>query len=138
MERPESYKTRQGRQILEYMSSLGGSHVTVDQIMRHFKDEGALVGMSTIYRHLEKLVADRKIRKYEMAGGASACYQYISNAEECVGHFHLLCEGCGELIHLDCELLDEIGGHLLASHDFQLDILKTVFYGKCEKCRKGA
>lgn len=124
--------------MLEYMSSLGGAHVTANQIMRHFEDDGVLVGMSTIYRHLEKLAADGKIRKYAITGGASACYQYISDAAKCGGHFHLLCEDCGVLIHLDCELLDEIESHLLSSHDFQLDMLKTVFYGKCEKCRKSA
>jgi Fur family ferric uptake transcriptional regulator len=117
------------------MASLSGAHVTANQIQRHFEEAGTLVGLSTIYRQLEKLAADGRIRKYMTAGGASACYQYVDRSENCGSHFHLLCEDCGVLLHLDCDLLGEIERHLLASHDFQLDMLKTVFYGRCEKCR---
>jgi Fur family ferric uptake transcriptional regulator len=133
--RPASYKTRQRQRILDYMISLGGGHVTVNQMVRRFVEEGAEVGQTTIYRHLEKLAAEGKIRKFVLSDGNSACYQYIETGAECREHFHLICEACGALIHLDCELLDEIQRHLLGSHGFQIDLLKTVFYGKCEKCR---
>jgi Fur family ferric uptake transcriptional regulator len=132
--RPASYRTRQGEGILDYMKTLGGSHVTVNQMARHFADKGEDIGQTTIYRHLEKLAAEGLIRKYVLSDGKSACYQYVENRDACREHFHLVCETCGALIHADCELLDGIRAHLLLEHDFQLDMLKTVFYGTCDKC----
>lgn len=132
--RPANYHTRQGDRILDYMSSLAGSHVTVNQITRHFSDREDFIGQTTIYRHLEKLAAKGTIRKFVLSDGKSSCYQYIENQTLCREHFHLLCEICGALIHADCEMLDEIGAHLLLEHNFQINMLKTIFYGTCKKC----
>jgi Fur family ferric uptake transcriptional regulator len=38
------------------------------------------------------------------------------------------------LIHLDCDLLNTIRRHVMDKHNFEINMLKTVFYGKCEKC----
>ncbi|MDR1443593.1 MAG: transcriptional repressor [Treponema sp.] len=130
--RPASYRTRQGEGILDYMRSLGGGHVTVNQMARHFAGKG--IGQTTIYRRLEKLAAEGLIRKYVLNDGKSACYQYVDNREACREHFHLVCETCGALIHADCDLLDGLRAHLLLEHDFRLDMLKTVFYGTCGTC----
>jgi Fur family ferric uptake transcriptional regulator len=115
------------------MASLGGRHVTVSQIAQHFIDEGEAVGQTTLYRQLEKLESLGRIRKYLNGEGEAACYQYAADSA-CVEHFHLKCEDCGELIHLDCEALDAIERHLLTEHGFQINTLKTVFYGRCGKC----
>ncbi|MDR1898494.1 MAG: transcriptional repressor [Treponema sp.] len=132
--RPVNYRTRQGQRILDYMKSLGGGHVTVGQMVRHFADGEEVIGQTTIYRHLEKLAAEGKIRKYALRDGKSACYQYVDDGVKCREHFHLKCEICGGLIHADCDLLDEITRHLLVKHHFQIDLLKTTFYGTCKKC----
>ncbi|MDR2619421.1 MAG: transcriptional repressor [Treponema sp.] len=132
--RPEKYHTRQGRSILDYIKSLGSGHVTVTQIVRHFEDTEEAVGQTTVYRHLEKLAAKGVIRKYILHDGKSACYQYVSGEKHCSEHFHLKCETCGALIHADCDFLDEIAQHLLGKHHFQINMLKTVFYGTCKKC----
>jgi Fur family ferric uptake transcriptional regulator len=133
--RPPQYRTRQGQIILDYMQTLGGSHVTVSQVVRHFADGGeGGIGQTTVYRHLEKLLAQGKIRKYLLNDGESACYQYVESGPDCREHFHLKCEVCGDLIHADCNLLDKIDKHLMEEHDFQINALKTVLYGTCKKC----
>jgi Fur family ferric uptake transcriptional regulator len=136
--RPVNYHTRQGQCILDYMKSLGGSHITVNQIVRHFEDTEEAVGQTTVYRHLEKLTAEGLIRKYVLHDGKSACYQYINEEKHCREHFHLKCEHCGILIHVDCDFLNEIARHLLRKHHFQINMLQTVFYGTCKKCLAGA
>jgi Fur family ferric uptake transcriptional regulator len=133
-QRPANYHTRQGDRILDYLRSLGDRHVTVTQVARYFADSGDLIGQTTIYRHLEKLAAEGTIRKYALSDGKSACYQYAGASALCREHFHLVCESCGVLIHADCELLDEVEAHLLAAHDFHINMLKTVFYGTCKRC----
>jgi Fur family ferric uptake transcriptional regulator len=135
--RPAKYHTRQGERILDYIKSLGSSHVTVTQMVRHFEDTQELIGQTTIYRHLEQLAAQGLIRKYVLHEGESACYQYSGGKQDCREHFHLKCESCGALIHVDCDLLNEIEKHLLKRHDFKLNMLKTVFYGTCKQCLAG-
>jgi Fur family ferric uptake transcriptional regulator len=133
--RSANYNTRQGRLILDYLVSTGDEHVTVNQIAQHFRKQKISIGQTTIYRHLEKLYDSGLIRRYTLAKG-SACYQYIRNDKACQEHFHLKCEICGELIHLECDLLDEIQKHVRKKHDFQINALKTVFYGTCDRCLK--
>jgi Fur family ferric uptake transcriptional regulator len=132
--RPANYRTRQGEGILDYLRSLGDRHVTVSGVVRHFADRDENIGQTTIYRHLERLAAEGIIRKYVVGDGKSACYQYVNAAAACREHFHLVCERCGALIHMDCELLEGLGAHLLLEHKFRIDTLKTVFYGTCDTC----
>ncbi|MDR1212361.1 MAG: transcriptional repressor [Spirochaetaceae bacterium] len=134
--RPENYRTRQGQCILDYIKSLGDGHVTVTQIVRHFEDTQEFISQTTVYRHLEKLAAGGMLRKYVLSG--SACYQYAGGKADRREHFHLKCESCGALIHADCDFLDKIERHLLKRHNFQVNLLKTVFYGTCKKCLAGA
>lgn len=133
MVRRSAYNTRQGKRILDFLAGLGDSHVTVNQIVQHFRKEEPAIGQTTVYRHLEKLYNGGLIRRYALDEG-SACYQFVENDTPCQEHFHLKCEICGELIHLECEVLGEIQKHVLRQHCFQINALKTVFYGRCKNC----
>jgi Fur family ferric uptake transcriptional regulator len=136
METPRSsnYNTRQGGLLFEYFSSLGDRHVQVNEIAEYFRLRKETIGLTTIYRHLEKMVNAGLIRKYSLNEGESACYQYINHTKECGEHFHLKCENCGTLIHLECKSLEKIKRHILKKHQFRINTLKTVFYGQCKNC----
>ncbi|MDR3207406.1 MAG: transcriptional repressor [Oscillospiraceae bacterium] len=135
MHRPTSYHTRQGEAILAYLASLEGGHVTVEQIAAHLDGQGAGVGVTTIYRHLDKLAADGRVRRYTLDGAAGSCYQYVDDWTPCREHFHLKCEACGGLYHLRCDTLGELADHVAQEHGFQIDPMKTTFYGLCRNCR---
>jgi len=134
MNRPANYNTKQYEAILNYIISLNGAHVTPAQIVDHFESRDIHIGRATIYRHLEKLTESGVIRRYTTDGVSGACYQHINNTENCPEHFHLKCDGCGELLHLECEKISEINRHIFDKHNFQVDTLKMVFYGKCRHC----
>ena len=132
--RPSNYNTKQREAILAYIASLGNTHVTAAQIVSHFENENISVGRTTIYRHIDKLIQDGKLRKYNVDGITGACYQYIVNNNDRYNQLLLKCEDCGELIHLKCNELDEIHRHIYINHTFKVNTKKTVFYGKCELC----
>lgn len=136
MKRPSHYHTKQGDAILAYIASLDGAHVTVEHIFRHFENQGIPIGLTTIYRNLEKLLTSGKIRKYTLDGTSSACYQYAEEPPSDGDHFHLKCEACGELFHLQCETLQTLHRHVASEHAFQINQAKTVFYGTCHQCSK--
>ena len=134
-----AYKTKQQDLLLSYLKEVQGQHFTADDVRYHFEKKNISIGIATIYRQLEKLVAEGKIQKYFIDEHSAACFEYSGDncrAEE--AHFHLKCEKCGKLIHLECDDLEELGLHLKKEHGFSLNPFRTVFYGVCGDCAEEA
>ena len=127
------YKTRQRTLITNILKENCDIHMTVDDIVFKLNGCGDNVGRTTVYRTLEKLVNEGKVRKYT-AENESACFQYLSDGGRCHEHFHLKCTVCGELLHLDCQQVAALAHHILDEHGFSLDTGRTVLYGRCQKC----
>ena len=130
------YRTRAQEEILEYLRNTPGEHHTTAEIHDFFSRGGRPIGTATIYRQLDRFVEEGLVQKYILGPGESACYAYVKSGAECSEHFHCKCEKCGKLIHLDCEELQEIRGHLQEHHGFLWDTGRTVFYGVCAACQQ--
>ncbi len=132
------YKTRQMTELLTYLKSVQGSHVTVSDICNHFETKGLAIGTTTVYRQLEKMVQEGIVAKYVIDGTSSACFEYVGETEEETVHscYHCKCEKCGKLIHLQCSEVESLKQHMMECHDFELNPLRTVFYGICRECRE--
>jgi len=130
------YKTKQREILLSYLQSMPGVHITASDVCNYFKDRGASIGQSTVYRHLESLVDEGLLTKYIIDGNSPACFEYVEpdshvNSEVC---YHCKCEKCGKLIHLHCDEVAAMQDHLYEHHKFKMDPTRTVFYGLCEQC----
>lgn len=138
MAKKAQYKTRQMTELLTFLKSVQGSHVTVRDICGHFQSVGIAVGTTTIYRNLEKMVKEGMVAKYVVEGTSSACFEYIGTLEGCERSvcYHCKCEKCGKLMHLQCNEVGSLRQHLLEYHDFEMNSLRTVFYGICGECKK--
>ena len=132
------YKTRQRGILLEYLKTIPGEHFTAGDICDYFKSQGSPIGQSTVYRQLEELVDEGLLNKYVLSASDPACFEYVGEDSHCEGEvcFHCKCEQCGKLIHMHCDELMEIQEHLLKEHNFTLDPIRTVFYGRCEECEE--
>ena len=133
-----TYKTKQRERLLEYLRTVQGTHITANDVCNHFKKQDSSIGQSTIYRQLEKLVDEGLLKKYIVDSNSPACFEYVE-ADSHVGEsvcFHCKCEKCGALIHLHCDMLEAIEGHLSTEHDFKINTARTVFYGLCSNCSK--
>ena len=132
------YKTRQRERLLAYLASLQGKHFTVSDVCEHFRSEGDAIGMTTVYRQVERMVDEGIVQKYNIDANTPACFEYIGESgdtEDASFCFHCKCENCGTLIHLRCEEIEAFLSHLSVHHRFTLDPVRTVLYGLCEKCR---
>ncbi len=125
------YNTKQKNEIFEVVKSSFSGHFTAEELCGALKEREQNVGVSTVYRHLDRLVKQGVLRKYSAEHGESACYQLV---EASCSHFHLKCLNCGRLEHLSCGRLDAIGEHIRDEHGFLIDASKTVFYGLCKVC----
>lgn len=131
------YKTRQREEIIAYLCSVPGQHITVNDVCRYFEKSGKKIGTTTVYRHLEKLVDEGCVKKYVLELGTPACFEYIDPENNCQkpNCFHLKCTGCGKLIHLHCDELEATEHHIFEHHNFKIDPQRTVLYGLCEECQ---
>ena len=102
MARKAQYQTKQMAELLAFLKSVPGSHITVNDICDHFKKEGITVGMTTVYRHLERMVKQGVVAKYIIEGSSSACFEYIGGQDNCEppSCYHCKCEKCGKLLHV--------------------------------------
>ena len=132
------YKTKQREQLLAYLKSMSGKHVTANDVCKHCKEQNLGVGQSTVYRQLESLVDEGFLNKYIIDVNSPACFEYVDEHSHVdkVECFHCKCEKCGRLIHLQCEELSGIREHLEVEHKFKLNAMRTVFYGICEQCEE--
>lgn len=138
MANKSQYRTKQMAEILSYLQSMQGSHVTVHDIHAYFKSKNISVGTTTIYRHLDRMVAEGIVAKYVVDEKSSACFEYLGDKSHChpTVYFHCKCEKCGKLIHLHCKELEAVYLHLLNDHGFQVDAPRSVIYGLCEDCQQ--
>ena len=109
------YRTKQREELLEYMASRAGEHITVSDICEHFKKSSKPIGTATVYRQLEKMVDQGIVTKYNIDAGTPACFEYIaqdSDHRDDGSCYHCKCEKCGRLIHLHCADVKELEKHL--------------------------
>lgn len=129
------YKTKQQAVIKQYLELQKDGYVTVSQIEKYLKENDCGVGLTTIYRHLEKMEQDGIVTRFKVDGQPGACFQYIENSDD-HNCFYIKCETCGEVAKMECHHLTELYSHVEDDHHFKINSKKTVFYGKCEKCEK--
>lgn len=126
-----NYKTKQKDAILNYLNEQKERYVTAKELLEHLKAKNIEIGLTTIYRHLEKLETKGLVRKYHLDGELSACYKAWGEQE----NFLLKCEDCGDMVEFKCPDLEHLYTHFNDEHHFAINPHKTVFYGKCRKCK---
>lgn len=131
------YRTKQRAQIIEYLETTRGQHLTAKAVSAALDEAGLGIGAATVYRQLDRLVDEGLMRKYYIGEGEAACYEYVGEHAECAHEhcFHCLCTSCGRLVHVECHDLAQLGEHLQDHHGFSIDPMRTVFYGLCEDCQ---
>lgn len=129
-----TYNTKQKQIILSYLESNFTNQYTCEALSNILREAGTPVGKTTVYRYLEKLTENGRVRKITGGNSKSALYQYINEEMNCHSHMHLKCLKCGDFIHLGCDFMHGVNEHLSKHHRFTVDNSKTVLYGLCEKC----
>jgi Fur family ferric uptake transcriptional regulator len=137
-QKKSEYQTKQRNELYELLRNCPGRHFTAADLEKLMAEKGCPVGTATIYRQLEKFVNEGCVAKYIIGAGNPACFEYLGETDMggAPEEFHLKCTRCGALIHIHCDELSGIAGHLLKDHHFQIDPRRTVFYGLCETCQR--
>ena len=130
------YKTENRKRILAFLEENADTTVSVKDIFNYLEKKKCPVNMTTIYRYLDKLEKDGRVISYASEKGEKATYQYVNNQHHCENHLHLQCIKCGKIIHLDCDFMGKIYGHILEKHGFDIQCKNSIIYGICSECRE--
>lgn len=133
-----TYHTGQRDAVLACFSRNSGKQLTAGDIAADLLTRGSRIGNATIYRTLDYLEKEGRIRKFIDENGRQACWQLTVGSEGCSDHYHLKCHKCGTIVHLECELAAQLDEHIQADHHFVIDRAATIFYGLCETCQAAA
>ena len=138
MHRPARYRTKRGSAVLGCLASLEGAFASAAQIEARLIEARVDVSRPTIYRQLNKLVAEGRASRIALGGASAALYRHIDPSEAARETCRLKCDSCDAMIDLDCGEVERISRHIEEEHSFRIDGRKTVFYGRCGRCGGGA
>ena len=128
---PVTYMTRQQKAVLSCIESVHGG-ASAAELAELLHARGDSVGLTTVYRQLEKLHEQGLVHKIVTDDGTR--YQFCDRRHHGNDCFLIKCEQCGCVEHVDCAHLGELYGHLAQEHHFRINPRRTLFYGLCQDC----
>jgi Fur family transcriptional regulator, ferric uptake regulator len=124
-------KTSQRAAVLDSLRA-SGRFRTAQDIYSELRSDGARIGLTTVYRHLQKLVDDGTIHTVQ-AADRQMRYRLCGDAP----HHHLVCTNCGigvEIIDTELDRWVESEG---VRRGYSGLTLRMEIFGVCPSCRGG-
>ncbi len=128
MNKRNHYDTKQKDIIINCIKN--HEEFTINEIYEELKGK---VGLTTIYRKVDSLVEENKIKKY-IGKDNITYYQYLCECDK-DNHFYLKCDKCGTLEHIDCDCINELSDHINKNHEFEINKQNIVINGVCKNCK---
>jgi len=119
------------RAVLEVLAA-SADHLTAEEVVAALA--GSAVHRATVYRTLDLLVAVGVVAYRRLPGGATS--YHLAAAGEGYEHLHGYCHGCGTVVVLPPDALDEAGDLLLRAAGFHLDTRHSDIVGLCVSCAR--
>ena len=129
-----TYMTKQQQAVLDGIRGKADGCANAMELCEALHRRGERVGLTTVYRQLERLEQQGILHKIVTDEGTQ--YRYCDRREHGGDCFLLKCERCGSIHHVDCSHLGELYRHLLTEHGFGINPRRTLFYGLCAHCRE--
>ncbi len=103
------------------------NHPTISDLYDKIKAVDDKVGQATVYRNVNKLVEEKKIKRIMTDSG----FRYDC---DCNDHYHLECNKCGNIIDLYDEKYIRLIRRLEDEYSIKIEESKILFSGICDKC----
>lgn len=103
-------------------------HPTADKVYSMLHGDNPNISLATIYRNLNQLTNEGIIAKITIPAGSDRFDGELSE------HYHMICNGCGEVFDSPLEILDSIDKKVQDITGFQVKSHQLILYGTCEKC----
>jgi len=127
---PPRRSTRQRRVVFEAVIGTK-SHPTAEWVYDAVRREMPRVSLGTVYRNLQVLAEEGKIRSFERGGR-------IRYDGDLALHDHFSCDGCGLLLDIPRTAEALPAERRLKAQGFAIAGRTLEFHGLCRKCRRSA
>ncbi|HEV8124635.1 MAG TPA: Fur family transcriptional regulator [Gemmatimonadales bacterium] len=123
--------TRQ-RDVVAEIVLLADDHLSVGAIQRRLKERGHRIGLATVYRVLEILVASGLVKAHDFGEGFRRFEPVTGQGR----HEHLVCTRCGRVLEFSNEQLERMLPIIADEHQFQVQRHRVEIYGVCQLCQE--
>ena len=126
---PGVRSTRQRTAVADVLGRVDGfrSAQELHDLLRH---EGASIGLTTVYRHLQALSDAGQVDVLRTDDGEAVYRRCPTDAH----HHHLLCRSCGRSVDVEGPEVESWAAAIAAEHGFS-DVTHTVeVFGTCGSC----
>lgn len=120
--------TLQRSLVLEMVNKLK-CHATAEEIYDAVSLQYPNISKTTVYRNLNELANDGKIRKLEVPGQADH-FDHICNE-----HYHIRCLKCGKVFDVDMKYKKGLEKSIRVPHGFVVNGYDLIFKGICPNCQ---
>lgn len=126
--------TPQRKAIFDVIVNSVGEHLSTEDIYDSVKKTCSDIGLATVYRTLILFDEIDVVSKLILE---DSCVRYELNVEN-DGHYHhhLICSGCGKVIEVEGDYLEELERKIEKEFDFNIVDHRLKFFGICSDCKK--
>ena len=124
--RGQARNTRQLEVVWEAVKN-DKSHPTADQIYDKVRKRLPNISLGTVYRNLQKLVAEEKLQILIL--GRSQRFDPLVGR-----HQHFICESCDRVFDVIVDTENDLKPVKLPHEGFKVTSHQLAFYGTCKRC----
>lgn len=125
-------RKRETRQLAAVYAALQGadSHPTADEIYRRVRKKLPRISLGTVYRNLQRLVAEGKVRLLLLEERVARYDPMVTE------HDHFVCQRCGRVKDILLERERQVNLAPLLEAGVTVTALSLTIHGLCERCGK--
>lgn len=124
---PARRQTWQKDAVLHALGQAQG-FVSAQQLHKQLTQHGSVIGLATVYRTLNTLVADGLADALVNAG--ESLFRDCSKDH----HHHLICNGCGIAVEIEAKQAESWASKVARDHGFTQVTHTIDIFGLCKKC----
>ena len=106
-----------------------GGFSSAQEVFQLMRKQGKSTGLATVYRALQKAVADNKVDVIRKEDG-EAKYRFCASGH----HHHLVCKNCGKTVEVEGSAVEKWAATVAKNHGYKQVSHVVELFGLCQKC----
>jgi Fe2+ or Zn2+ uptake regulation protein len=124
------YRATTQRLLLLRLLQNSKVHTSADDLYARAHARDPHLSLSTVYRTLNSLKEAGLVRELHLDQDHHH-YELADKGD----HYHLVCQGCGRVLEVECFVIDEMLSRIQDRYKFQLTSTQMEFVGFCADCQ---
>lgn len=119
------------RQVIADLLLHAPGHLSADDVAEQIAEKGHNVGLATVYRTIDLLVASGLVVERDFGEG----FRRFEPARDMPQHYHLTCTVCGAVTEFNDDRIEDLIRTSAAARGFVPSRHRLLVHGTCRDCR---